>query len=175
MCHGKLARRQPARYLTAFYLWLSLGGVIGGIFAGLITRHSAPRSPISAADHSRRVVSSRSFGRAAKVELAALVLIVAAIAAMLIGSYRYRYEFVESAFDLSAAILFLSLDRTQRVRFHGAIAASLLFVVLYGADAGNRDHVRSFFGVHDSRSRWRPVRIPKAWHHPAPAPGVSAG
>ena len=39
VCHGELARRRPpARYLTAFYLWLSLGGVIGGIFAGLIAQ-----------------------------------------------------------------------------------------------------------------------------------------
>src|SRR5262245_32714397 len=37
MCHGELARtRPPARYLTAFYLWMSAGGVIGGISAGLI-------------------------------------------------------------------------------------------------------------------------------------------
>jgi spermidine synthase len=31
-CHGELARtRPPARYLTGFYLWLSLGGVLGGL------------------------------------------------------------------------------------------------------------------------------------------------
>src|SRR5215831_3143804 len=37
MCHGELARTRPApRYLTAFYLWMSLGGVIGGIAAGLL-------------------------------------------------------------------------------------------------------------------------------------------
>ena len=37
MCHGELARtRQAPRYLTAFYLWISAGGVIGGIGAGLI-------------------------------------------------------------------------------------------------------------------------------------------
>jgi len=37
MCHGELARtRPPPRYLTAFYLWMSAGGVIGGIAAGLI-------------------------------------------------------------------------------------------------------------------------------------------
>src|SRR5712692_3966712 len=37
MCHGELARtRPPARYLTAFYLWMSAGGVIGGIAAALI-------------------------------------------------------------------------------------------------------------------------------------------
>jgi hypothetical protein len=37
VCHGELARRRPAaRYLTAFYLWMSFGGMIGGIFAGLL-------------------------------------------------------------------------------------------------------------------------------------------
>src|SRR6185312_9946904 len=37
VCHGELARRRPAaRYLTTFYLWMSFGGMIGGIFAGLI-------------------------------------------------------------------------------------------------------------------------------------------
>jgi len=40
MCHGELARtRPPAKDLTAFYLFMSLGGVIGGIAAGLV----APR------------------------------------------------------------------------------------------------------------------------------------
>jgi SAM-dependent methyltransferase len=37
MCHGELARRRPApRHLTAFYMWISAGGTIGGISAGLI-------------------------------------------------------------------------------------------------------------------------------------------
>jgi len=38
VCHGELARRRPApRYLTAFYMWMSAGGMIGGIAAGLIS------------------------------------------------------------------------------------------------------------------------------------------
>ena len=37
VCHGELARRRPApRHLTAFYMWMSAGGMIGGISAGLI-------------------------------------------------------------------------------------------------------------------------------------------
>jgi hypothetical protein len=37
MCHGELARTRPAaKYLTSFYLWMSAGGVIGGIAAGLL-------------------------------------------------------------------------------------------------------------------------------------------
>ena len=36
-CHGELAARKPApRYLTSFYLMLSLGGVMGGVFVGLV-------------------------------------------------------------------------------------------------------------------------------------------
>jgi hypothetical protein len=36
-CHGRLAQeRPPARYLTEFYLWLSLGGVLGGMFAAIV-------------------------------------------------------------------------------------------------------------------------------------------
>jgi hypothetical protein len=37
VCHGELVRLRPStRRLTEFYLWLSLGGVIGGIFNALI-------------------------------------------------------------------------------------------------------------------------------------------
>jgi hypothetical protein len=40
LCHGELARRRPApRYLTLFYLMVSLGGALGGTFVTLI----APR------------------------------------------------------------------------------------------------------------------------------------
>lgn len=36
-CHGLLARERPApKHLTEFYLWMSAGGVLGGIFNGLI-------------------------------------------------------------------------------------------------------------------------------------------
>lgn len=37
VCHGELARDRPAaRYLTEFYLWMSLGGVLGGMFNALL-------------------------------------------------------------------------------------------------------------------------------------------
>jgi MFS family permease len=37
VCHGELARSRPsARCLTEFYLWVSAGGVLGGIFNALI-------------------------------------------------------------------------------------------------------------------------------------------
>jgi hypothetical protein len=37
VCHGELARRRPSvRHLTEFYLAISLGGVLGGVFNALI-------------------------------------------------------------------------------------------------------------------------------------------
>jgi SAM-dependent methyltransferase len=36
-CHGELARRRPpVSHLTEFYLWISVGGVLGGIFNVLV-------------------------------------------------------------------------------------------------------------------------------------------
>src|SRR5206468_6736913 len=36
-CHGELARTRPAaKYLTGFYVALSFGGMVGGLFAGLV-------------------------------------------------------------------------------------------------------------------------------------------
>jgi hypothetical protein len=37
VCHGELARdRPPAQHLTEFYLWMSVGGMLGGTFNALI-------------------------------------------------------------------------------------------------------------------------------------------
>ncbi len=38
ICHGELARdRPPPEFLTAFYFWMSLGGVLGGMFNALVS------------------------------------------------------------------------------------------------------------------------------------------
>src|SRR5262249_10067583 len=37
VCHGELARTRPApSHLTEFYLWISVGGVLGGLFNALV-------------------------------------------------------------------------------------------------------------------------------------------
>ncbi len=43
LCHGELARDRPsARHLTEFYLWMSVGGVLGGLFNALIAPIALP-------------------------------------------------------------------------------------------------------------------------------------
>ena len=40
VCHGELARRKPApQYLTLFYMMVSLGGALGGLFVALVAPH----------------------------------------------------------------------------------------------------------------------------------------
>ena len=40
VCHGELARLKPdPRHLTGFYLMISLGGTLGGVFVALIAPH----------------------------------------------------------------------------------------------------------------------------------------
>jgi hypothetical protein len=40
VCHGELARRKPAaQHLTLFYLMVSVGGAVGGLFVALIAPH----------------------------------------------------------------------------------------------------------------------------------------
>jgi SAM-dependent methyltransferase len=37
VCHGELARSRPkTKYLTEFYIWMSIGGVLGGMFNTLV-------------------------------------------------------------------------------------------------------------------------------------------
>jgi hypothetical protein len=37
VCHGELAKDRPStRYLTEFYLWMSVGGMVGGMFNALL-------------------------------------------------------------------------------------------------------------------------------------------
>jgi hypothetical protein len=37
VCHGTLARKKPdAKHLTEFYVWMSLGGMLGGVFNAII-------------------------------------------------------------------------------------------------------------------------------------------
>jgi hypothetical protein len=37
VCHGELAKARPAaRHLTEFYLWLAIGGLVGGVFNALL-------------------------------------------------------------------------------------------------------------------------------------------
>jgi hypothetical protein len=54
VCHGELYRLRPApRHLSAFYLWVSVGGVLGGVLVSLV----APRVFTTYAEHTLALIS----------------------------------------------------------------------------------------------------------------------
>jgi hypothetical protein len=150
MCHGELARRRPgAQYLTGFYLWMSAGGVIGGIAAGLIAPHVfnwVAEYPIlialavlcrpGLALPSNAVLRYLLFGGMAA---AALVLIYCTLVPVEITEARFNWIIWAL---LAASLLFWRAP----LPFATIIAFVLLVnhAVIEQADAVS---VRSFFGV----------------------------
>jgi hypothetical protein len=152
VCHGELARRRPpARYLTAFYLWMAVGGVVGGIFAGLI----APRIFNWIAEYPllllAAVLCRPGFvlpeGRTAQqFWIGALVLLVLFLVPRLV----FGYEFTQVAYGgvvfvlLVAALVF----SRQPLKLAALIALTFMFIRVYDTESAGRTQLRSFFGVH---------------------------
>src|SRR5262244_3430823 len=150
MCHGELARTRPApRYLTAFYLWISAGGMIGGIGAGLIAPYVfnwVAEYPIlialavlcrpGLALPGQRLQRYFLFGGLAA---AVLVLIVCAL---------YPVVLSETAFNWTVAILLAASALFWRAPL--PFAATIAFILLaYHSivEQSGTTSVRSFFGV----------------------------
>lgn len=152
VCHGELAaRRPPARYLTAFYLWLSLGGVIGGIFAGLI----AIRLFSSVLEFPLLIVAAALCrlpwqwpqGRFDRAFYGAVAV---AIAAILLSGIHAPLEPTEQQFRVVLSVILIAAVLLQRstLRFTALTVLALVFGLQYGGESGKQDYVRSFFGVH---------------------------
>ena len=150
VCHGELVRRRPAaRHLTEFYLLMSLGGVLGGLFASLIAPYIFDRVyeyPLLML----AVFLCRSDVRAALAarlnpDLIAFLAIPAALAAvMLFGS--------ESGLKVLIwwlAISFLALFFLWRnpLAQAGILSGALIICLSMGVNQNVVERDRSFFGV----------------------------
>ncbi len=144
MCHGELARTRPsADHLTSFYLWMSAGGLIGGIAAGLIAPHAfdwVAEYPILIA----LAVLCRP-GPALPRGHRWLVLGGLATAALiLVASAQYD----ESAFAWSAGALLAASLLFARMPLPFAAIVAVVLLVKYGViEQVGATSVRSFFGV----------------------------
>ncbi|HVF10409.1 MAG TPA: fused MFS/spermidine synthase [Abditibacteriaceae bacterium] len=170
-CHGALAEERPAPlHLTEFYLWMSLGGVLGGIFCALIAPlvfksvveypltivlgcllglQPGPKSqipnPKSEIPNSRhRVQHMLDFALPLGVLLATAVLVMILRA----RDWNYNDKALALAFSLPAlACLFFA---RRPLRFALGIGAVLLSTLFLEERSSQRVlHAdRSFFGVH---------------------------
>jgi hypothetical protein len=150
MCHGELARtRPPPRYLTAFYLWMATGGVIGGIATGLIAPHVfnwVAEYPILLAlavlcRPGLAVPDDPSHRHALFVALAAAVLV-------LLVCISYQVILDETAFNwIFGALLVASVLFWRQPLPFAALIAFTLLANHYTVEQAGAVSVRSFFGV----------------------------
>ncbi len=152
VCHGELARRRPpVRHLTAFYLWLSFGGVVGGMLTGLIAMQLFNWVIEFPALIALAALCRPGLSRPRGLLDWSLIGIAAVAAAGMLGlAHGAGYEFDGRRFDQVAwAILLVAFAVQLRVLpFAALIVLALMFAALFGADSGRQDFVRSFFGVH---------------------------
>src|SRR6516165_264614 len=158
-CHGELARTRPAaKYLTGFYVALSFGGMVGGLFAGLIAPFAfswVAEYPILIAlaalcrpsDGGERWPSwSRWYWPVLAV--LAVALIAPAWYAGKIPSWLLDHRvWTASAVGVLAAALALLL-KANRLKIFATVVLALVLIRVYPADDGRVETVRSFFGVH---------------------------
>jgi len=158
-CHGELARTRPAaKYLTGFYVALSFGGMVGGLFAGLIAPFAfswIAEYPIllGAAALCRPPGGHERFARWSGWYWPFLAVLAMALIAPSWSDGKVMHWLDDNrvwmigAVGVLSALLALGLN-ANRWKIFATVALALVLVRAYPADNGRVETVRSFFGVH---------------------------
>jgi hypothetical protein len=150
-CHGELARRRPApQHLTAFYMWMSAGGMIGGIASGLIAPYTfnwIAEYPILIA----LAVLCRP-GLSLPKSYAEQIIFFGALGVAVLALILFRAFEVDIDTNIFnwvvAALLIVTVLFWRDPLPFAAIVAFVLFANHYVIEAtGGSRSVRSFFGV----------------------------
>jgi hypothetical protein len=173
VCHGELARRRPAAgHLTAFYMWMSAGGVIGGISAALI----APEVFSWVAEYPILIVLAILCRPGLMLTdwrqmLTIAVIFTVAAAIIVVPAAGFDVGLTDAQFYWSLGVLlalalatssFYIKPNLQLVQWSHPLAFAALIVLVfmvwrfYEVDL---DRVRSFFGVHKIVDRGDGVRV----------------
>ena len=157
VCHRSLAdRRPPAQQLTGYYLWISLGGALGGLFNALIapmlfTRIVEFPLILAVAAFFRPSPAWRSNTQEPWALVAGIPLLafaVTMVAAWLQPTAGVPLDRMTVAFLICTSCVLAFANRVQAF----AVAASLLATVhvLHQEQPGDRVMfaARTFFGVH---------------------------
>jgi hypothetical protein len=158
-CHGELARtRPPAKYLTGFYVALSFGGMVGGLFAGLIAPFTfswVAEYPIllALAALCRPPGGDERLPRWSRWYWPFLAVLAVALIGLSYSTSKPSWwledhrVWVAGAVGVLAALLALALN-ANRWKIFATVAVALAVIRVYPTDEGRVDTVRSFFGVH---------------------------
>ncbi len=154
VCHGELIRRRPVvENLTEFYLWMSFGGLLGGIFAGLL----APALFSSVIEYPLLVLASllarpKLFGAALltwrREALLASALLFAVAGPKLLLGYELAAE--NPALMMVYYLMlggFIAISREKPVRMVLVAAALLAATQIMLPKQQGFESIRGFFGV----------------------------
>ncbi|WP_371424598.1 spermidine synthase [Tardiphaga sp.] len=157
-CHGELARQRPAaRYLTGYYVALSFGGMVGGLFAGLIAPFTfswIAEYPIliAFAVLCRPSLPERYSGWARWYWIALAVVAIGLIAPSYTTGKLFTWIDTQRVYVVSAVavvgMIVAILLRADRLKLAAITVLALALIRFYPADDGRVETVRSFFGVH---------------------------
>ncbi len=154
VCHGQLARdRPPPRHLTEFYLWVAVGGVLGGVFNALV----APLVFDSVAEYPLALVlacllrpRSPDGSQVNRLDLGLpLMLGASAIAALWLASTAGASEVLARTTVFGAALLACLVSAGRRVRLGLGVGAVVLVSTLPLGERATTTlfRERTFFGV----------------------------
>ncbi len=155
LCHGELYRRRPApERLTEFYLATSIGGVLGGVFTGLIAPNvfsNTTEYPILVAAAVLAMPAAFSRGAIASLKSMALPILVALVlfAAHAFTALRIPADWMIGFQTVLIAIAALMLfSRENPGRMFGLVVLAFALTGLWQPGQTSVEATRSFFGVH---------------------------
>ncbi|MGI9022261.1 MAG: spermidine synthase [Acidimicrobiales bacterium] len=155
VCHGRLADdRPPSEHLTAFYLWIALGGALGGVFNAVV----APLVFDSVVEYPLAIVAAcllrppnrdRETTRSSRRMDLLLPLGVGVLFLTLVGLARaLGYPSQARGVALVASVAVCATFNARPLRFGLGVGAVLLASALpFGSADDNLYADRTFFGV----------------------------
>jgi hypothetical protein len=154
LCHGELYRRRPASaHLTEFYLWTSLGGALGGMFAAIVAQHlftQVYEYPILIVAALLALPGVSQGGPRRFIVQTGPVLMLAALAVVARLGFGVRLPATaELPFQilLVALVAIMLLQRERSARLIALVALGFLLTGLWQPGFNRVAAARSFFGV----------------------------
>jgi hypothetical protein len=165
VCHGELARLKPdPRHLTSFYMMISLGGTLGGVFVAIIAPHvfhtylELPLSMVACSALAAIVLWISPGQWKGKIPVAAVRIAMLAFTVGLAFHLGYEKRRADSVFRLSERNFYGVLrvrdlpedeeDTAVRRLIHGTINHGTQLL-----DAAHRDEPTSYYGPFSGMGR----------------------
>lgn len=162
VCHRELYTHRPAREsLTEFYLWMSFGGVLGGVFAAILAPqifnalHELPLlllAGIACRPGLASALADPAKRRSASMWLLTGAIVAGAVAAVhALGLVSETKAILLTSLLCVAGAALVIVERADRLHEFSIVAlvALVLFTLPSGQNMGHSE--RSFFGVHRVR------------------------